>query len=65
MEMQPPEPIKLRWELNDELSKIIDEAYHDGLKVVQVSFEFDKDFEIKIFVTIVFTLSVHRTLTTK
>lgn len=36
MEMQPPEPIKLFWDFGDELLKIIDEAYQDGLKVIQV-----------------------------
>lgn len=37
MEMQPPEPIKLSWEINNDLLKIIDEAYRDGLKLTEVS----------------------------
>jgi hypothetical protein len=37
MEKMPPKPIKLKWEFNDGLMEKIDEAYKDGLKLVDVS----------------------------
>jgi hypothetical protein len=38
MTTQPPDPIKLKWEFSNDLLKNIDEAYSDGLKVIQVRF---------------------------
>jgi hypothetical protein len=35
--MKPPIPTRLQWEFSDELVKTIDEAYSDGVKVINVS----------------------------
>lgn len=37
MEIKPPAPTRLHWEINNDLIKTIDEAYKDGLKVISVS----------------------------
>lgn len=38
MEQKPPVPVRLQWDFSDiELVKKIDEAYSDGLKLVNVS----------------------------
>lgn len=36
MEMKPPLPTRLQWEFSSELVRNIDEAYSDGLKLVNV-----------------------------
>lgn len=36
MECKPPLPKRLSWEFSDQLIKSIDEAYSDGLKVINV-----------------------------
>lgn len=36
MEIAPPLPTRIKWEINDDLVKTIDEAYSDGLKLIKV-----------------------------
>lgn len=36
MQMKPPNPVRLEWEFNSELVNAIDEAYNDGLKIIDV-----------------------------